>query len=231
MSNEDYENTIQELIDAHFPDQPLSIRKDLAKKARIYGKLDIDKINEEYAEMGLQPRISTDLNSIEETLKEVQPQNYQQTVEFIKKCYEVNEKLIIQNTKIENINKNILNELVKKLDEYHLSRDKIRANEIKIEKEYIQNKIDEYNTIIFDLENDKQNFQNKLMHKWFHYYDTQIEHINTLINMYENLISDTENHMNEINNINSDYSNTRLSLHRRLKESELDEQTTTKEDS
>lgn len=231
MSNEDYENTIQELIDAHFPDQPLSIRKDLAKKARIYGKLDIDKINEEYAEMGLQPKISTDLNSIEDTLKEVQPQNYQQTVEFIKKCYEVNEKLIIQNTKIENINKNILNELVKKLDEYHLSRDKIRANEIKIEKQYIQNKIDEYNTIIFDLENDKQNFQNKLMHKWFHYYDTQIEHINTLINMYENLISDTENHMNEINNINSDYSNTRLSLHRRLKESGLDEQTTTKEDS
>lgn len=231
MHNEDYENSVQQLIDEKFPDQPLSIRKDLAKKARIYGKLDIDKINEEYAEMGLQPRISTDLNSIEDNLKEVQPQNYQQTVEFIKKCYEVNEKLIIQNTKIENINKNILNELVKKLDEYHLSRDKIRANEIKIEKEYIQNKIDEYNTIIFDLENDKQNFQNKLMHKWFHYYDTQIEHINTLINMYENLISDTENHMNEINNINSDYSNTRLSLHRRLKESELDEQTTTKEDS
>ncbi|NMK61249.1 hypothetical protein HHM30_02375, partial [Staphylococcus capitis] len=71
MHNEDYENSVQQLIDEKFPDQPLSIRKDLAKKARIYGKLDIDKINEEYAEMGLQPRISTDLNSIEETLKEV----------------------------------------------------------------------------------------------------------------------------------------------------------------
>lgn len=219
------QNIVEDTFGANVPPQ---LKKELISEITKSGQLDVESVVERFANYGYIQRVST---SAQSRTKDYQSLDYKQTLDFIHQLEQMNQSLLNNNISIENANKTTLHKLINELDHYHKNRDIAKANELKRQRKRVKDEIATYQNLIADLEQSKQSFQNKLMHKLFNYYDTQIQHIDILIHSYQSLIDNMKHFDKDLSSANNDYRQSRVSFVKQLKEGELDEQTPTKEDS
>lgn len=217
------QNIVEDTFGANLPPQ---LKKELIREITQSGHLDIENVVERFADYGHIQKVST---SAQSRTKDYQSLDYKQTLDFIHQLEQMNQSLLNNNISIENSNKADLQHLIKQLRCYHKQRDTVIANDLKQQRKHYQLEIERYRQLIADLQTNKQAFENKLLHKLFNYYDMQIQHIDTLINSYQSLIDNMQTFDKTIQQTNKSYGDTQF--FKQLKESELDEQTTTKEDS
>ena len=217
------QNIVEDTFGSNVPPQ---LKKELIREITNTGQLDVENVVERFADYGYIQKVST---STQSRVNDYQSLDYKQTLDFIHQLEQMNQSLLNNNISIENSNKADLQHLIKQLRSYHKQRDTVIANELKQQRKHYQLEIERYRKLIADLQNNKQAFENKLLHKLFNYYDMQIQHIDTLINSYQSLIDNMSYFDKTIQQTKKSYGETQFS--KQLKESELDEQTPTKENS
>ncbi|COE64485.1 hypothetical protein [Staphylococcus warneri] len=211
---EQYQHEIENIVEETFGSGlPPQLKKELINDISKTGKIDVDRVTERFTDYGYFQRVST---STESRINDYKPLDYPQTLDSIHKLEQLNQSLLTNNIKIENENTSLIERIVKQLDKYIEKSNQLRIEELGAEIEHTKHQIKSYEVAIKGLNEDKQSFQNKLFHKWFHYYDTQIEHIDELINSYENLIDDMDNRKDILNSSIKMYQHNQLQLNQTL---------------